>query len=149
MTAPEQRCGEDTDLNLFPVLRHHEEQRSYPRVGYRTGVILTTSNHQVLNLVTRNISAEGMQLRSDGNTAMAIHPRGTHIAPGAGPVVTLRMELPTRDGMKPFAAQAQVVYITARAADHIAFGVTYERLRFEDKRTLAEFIMESMRPAPD
>ena len=138
--------GSDTNLNQLPVLRHHEEQRRYPRIDLRLPVNVTTEDHHVVNARLRNVSAEGVQIRCTARAAARLHPRGNHIAPGPGPEVMLRFDLPVAGEQRPFAASARLHYIAVKSSDEIAFGLKFTRIRLEGKRLLAEWIMDCMRP---
>lgn len=139
--------GEATDFKKLPMLGYHEERRSYPRIDLSVPVMISTEDCQVLHGRVRTISTDGLQIRCDRRTAQAIHPRGTHIAPGSGPKVTLRFELSlAAPPALAFAAVAQLTYITPRSQDEIAFGVKFTRIARPDKAVLAAFIMDALRP---
>jgi c-di-GMP-binding flagellar brake protein YcgR len=142
--APE--LGEDTNFSLLPVLRHYENKRRYPRVDVRVPVLITTAAHDVLKARMRNLSAEGMQIRCDAETAKTLHPKGTQIVPGAGAKVMVRFVIEVRGAPMAIAAQAQLRYITAKKAGEIAFGLQFLRLNLEAKKHLLEFFMDCMRP---
>jgi hypothetical protein len=146
MTSNPESSDPETNLEQLPVLRYYEERRRYPRIDLRTPVILTTENHQVLKVRMRNLSAEGLQIRCDRATASKLHPRGNQIAPGTGPQVMLRFELPIKGNLHPFAGTARLCYLAARSIDEIAFGLEFTRLSLSAKKLLASFMVESMRP---
>ena len=139
--------GADTNYSLLPVLRHYEERRCYPRIELRLPVIVTTAEHEVLHARLRNLCAEGVQIRCGPETAAKLHPLGTRIAPGAGPQVMLRMDLPLAGGTRTFAGAARLSYIAAKNRQEIAFGLEYTRIGLEAKQVLAAFIVECMRPS--
>ncbi len=138
--------GEDTDYSRLSPLRHHENRRRYPRVDLRLPAIVTTQDHRALHVRVRDLSAEGVQIRCDPETARAIHPRQTPIQPGEGPDVMLRVELPVDGQPRMLAAEARICYMAVRSPDQIAFGLNFTDVRLEAKKVLAAFIMESLRP---
>ena len=146
MTGNDPQDGEATDPNLLPMLSHFEERRSYPRIDYRGKVIITAGGKEVSGRV-RKISIEGLQIRCSPESAKILHPRGTHITKGQGPIVNLRLELPVEGSQNSFAAEAELTYITPRSKDEIAFGVHFKQIGLEDKKVLADFIFDSMRPS--
>lgn len=139
--------GEDTNFNLLPVLRHFEDKRRYPRIDMHTPVIVTTGEHHVLRARLRNLSAEGLQIRCDPETARTLHPRGTQIVPGTGPEVMVRFDIAIGEHSRPFAGRAQLCYIAAKSSEEIAFGLQFVHLSLDAKKLLADFIMECLRPA--
>ncbi len=148
MTGNDEHDGGATDLQKLPMLGHYEERRSYPRIDYREDVIISAGG-QILNGRVRKISVEGLQVRCTPDTARTLHPRGTRITPGKGPVVVLRLELPVDGKPCTFAAEAQMTYITPRSKDEIAFGVHFKRISPKDKKILAAFIFDSLRPTAE
>jgi len=139
--------GSDTNYNLLPVLRHYEERRCYPRIALRVPVIITTEEHEVVQARLRNLSAEGIQIRCNPETARKLHPRRIQIVRGSGPLVMLRMDLPIAGASRPFAGGARLCYIAAKSREEIAFGLEFTRLGLAAKRVLADFIVDCMRPA--
>jgi len=137
--------GEETDLRQLPMLGFHEERRSFPRIDYRTDVIIA-SGDKVLGGRLRVLSAEGMQIRCTPQTARTLHPRGTRIAAGKGPTVMLRCDLTIGTELQTFTAQGKLTYITPRSREEIACGINFTRISLPDKKLLAAFIIESMRP---
>ncbi len=75
-----------------------------------------------------------------------LHPRGTRIAPGKGPTVMLRFDLPIAARQQTVVAHGNLTYITPRSQDEIAFGVHFTKIGSRDKKLLAAFIVESMQP---
>jgi|GEM_PF-6120017 len=145
MKHNDQQDSDVTDLKKLPMLGYHEERRSFPRIDYRTEVIISSAG-KVLGGTIRTLSAEGLQIRCTPKTARILHPRGTHIAPGQGPGVMVRFELMQRGTPKTFVAEGVLTYITPRSQDEIAFGVHFKRISRQDKKLLAGFIVDSMRP---
>lgn len=142
----EHEDGEGTDLRQLPVLSYYEERRRYPRVDLRVPVIISSHQHKVLRARTRNISAEGLQIRCDRETSRALHPSGTPIPPKAGPSVMLRLDLTLHGQVRRFVAEGRLVYIAVCRSDEIAFGLQFTQIALAHRATLAEFIMESLRP---
>jgi len=138
--------GEATDFGIRQLLGYYEQRRSYPRVDLRVPVLITTESRQVLRARTRNLSADGLQLRCDRPTAKALHPKGTQILPGAGPSVLLRLELPFEGKTRPFVAAGKLTYISASRRDEIAFGVQFAPLQPRDKALLEAFLMQALSP---
>ena len=146
MTQATGHGNEVTNLGMLPVLRHYEEKRSYPRIDLRVPVMISTADGGILKGRTRNLSAEGLQLRCDGTTAKILYPPGTQIPQGEGPAIIIRLRLPLGGEKRSFVAGARLAYIAACRPGEIAFGVRFTQIQPHDKSLLAEFIMESMRP---
>ena len=146
MTSDPESPAAETNLDQLPVLRYYEDRRRYPRIDMRSPVILTTEDHQVLSVRMRNLSAEGLQIRCDRETASKLHLRRNQLVPGTGPKVMLRFELTIKGAPLPFAGAARLCYVAARSNDEIAFGLQFTRLGLEAKKLLASYIVESMRP---
>ena len=143
----EHRVGEDTNFQVLPVLRYHEEQRDYPRVDLRVPVALSTRERRVIHATTRNISPGGMQIRCDRAAAQRLHPSGSHIAPGKGPPVIVRTKLPVCEGEQPFVGVARLTYVTPRPPDQIAFGLEFTRVQPSEQDKLDAFFSHVMCPA--
>ncbi len=135
----------ETDLKKLPMLGFFEERRSYPRINYGGDVIIAVAG-KVLSGRVRTLSAEGMQIRCTPTVARAIHPRGTLIHPGCGPKLLLRFDLPVNGQLQTVAAETKLSYITPRSRDEIVFGINFTRISVADKKVLAGFILETMRP---
>jgi len=146
MTDQVQEPGEETNTRLLPVLRHYEEKRRYPRVDLRVPVMVTTAGHEVLEVRMRNLSAEGLQIRCDPETARKLHPKGTQIVAGTGEEVRVSFEIEVKGMPTPFAAAAQLRYITAKSPYEIAFGLKFLRLNLDTKKRLLDFFVDCMRP---
>ena len=146
MAGNDEYDGGATDLQKLPMPGHYEERRRFPRIDYRENVVISAGD-QVLNGRVRKISVEGLQVRCTPETARTLHPHGTPITPGKGPIVVLRLELPVEGKPCTFATEAQMTYITPRSKDEIAFGVVFKHISTKDKKILASFIFDSMRPA--
>ena len=137
--------SESTDLNKLPMLGFYEERRSYPRIDFLGNVIISAVG-KVMSGSIRTLSAEGIQIRCTPQVARTLHPRGTQIAPGKGPVVMLRFNLPIDGEEKVFVAEAKLTYITPRSQDEIAFGAQFTRISLRDKKVLAAYIVDAIRP---
>ena len=137
----------ETNFNLAPLLRHFEDKRRYPRVDVCTDVMVTTADQQVLKTRMRNLSAEGMQIRCDPETARKLHPQGTQIATGKEPRVTVRFELETAGGPAEFTSGAQLRYIAAKNPSVIAFGLKFTGVSLDMKKRLSGYLIDCMRPA--
>lgn len=146
MTDQLQEPGEETNTRLLPVLRHYEEKRRYPRVDVRVPVVVTAAGQDGLEVGMRNLSAEGLQIRCDPQTARKLHPKGTQIVAGTGAEVMVRFELEVKGVPTPFATTAQLRYITAKNPQEIAFGLKFMRLDLKTKKRLLEFFVDCMRP---
>jgi hypothetical protein len=145
MANQKERDGEATDYGLLPMLRHYEERRAFPRVDFRGDVIIAAGS-KVLSGRLRTLSAGGTQIRCTPQVARTLHPRGTFIAPGQGPVVMLRFDVPVDGQHTTFAAEARLTYITPRSNDEIAFGAEFTRVSVADKKILASYIVSAMCP---
>ncbi len=137
--------GEATDFKKLPMLGFYEERRSFPRIEYQGTVIISVAG-KVMSGSVRTLSAEGIQIRCSPKTARTLHPRGTHITPGKGPVVMLRFNLPIDGLEETFVAEAKLTYITPRSQDEIAFGAQFTHISSRDKKILAAYIVNSMCP---
>jgi hypothetical protein len=146
MLDTDEDVGEATDYSQLPLLRMYENRRATPRVDTRFPVILTTADHQVLQAQVRNISADGLQLRCNPDTARAVHPKATAIPATGGPKLMLRFELPVRGRKHPFAAVGQLRYMTVSRPGEIAFGVAFTRIKLQAKAMLATYLVDAMRP---
>ena len=145
MANHDEQEGEVTDLGLLPMLRYYEGRRSYPRVEFKGDVIIAAGG-KILSGKLRTLSAGGTQIRCTAQTARNLHPHGTFIAPGKGPIVMLRFDLPSKGPRTTFAAEARLAYITPRSRDEIAFGAEFTKVSLNDKEVLARYIVEAMRP---
>ena len=145
MANHDEQESEATDLGLLPMLRYYEGRRSYPRVEFKGDVIIAAAG-KILSGRLRTLSAGGTQIRCTPQTARTLHPRGTFIAPGKGPIVMLRFDLPSKGQRTTFAAEARLAYITPRSHDEIAFGAEFTKVSLNDKKVLARYIVEAMRP---
>ena len=58
----------------------------------------------------------------------------------------LRFDLPANGRRTTFAAEARLAYITPRSRDEIAFGAEFTKVSLNDKKVLAEYIVNAMRP---
>ncbi len=148
ISGEKERPGEATDFDKLPLLRYYEERRAYPRIDLAVPVVISTRGGEVLRGRSRNVSAEGMQLRCDRSTAKQIHPEGTQIKPGAGPTLAFRFELAIEGEARRFTALGRLTYLSPCPKEQIAFGVQFIRIGASDKAVLAEFIMDSLRPPP-
>ena len=131
MGHPESDRGESTDYSQLPLLRMYENRRKTPRVEFRRPALVTTCERQVLKVSLRNISADGVQLRCDSETARAINPRATAIPADGGPELMMRFELSLDGKQHPFAAVGQVRYMTVLRPGEIAFGLSFKKIRLE------------------
>lgn len=145
MANHDEQDGEATDLGLLPMLRYYEDRRSYPRVEFKGDVIIAAAG-KILRGKLRTLSAGGTQIRCTSQTARTLHPRGTHMAPGKGPIVMLRFDLPANGQRTTFAAEARLAYITPRSRDETAFGAEFTKVSLNDKKLLSEYIVNAMRP---
>ncbi len=136
----------DTNFGQLPLLGYYEQRRRYPRVDVSLPAILTTNDHRVLKAWVRNVSTDGLQVRCDPETARALHPQATQIAPGRQPGVLLRFDLPLERGDCTIATRGRICYMAARSKDQIAFGVQFMELGLDAKQALTTFITESLRP---
>lgn len=141
----EQKGGESANFGLLPILQHYEERRVYPRVDFRGDVIISVEG-KILSGCLRTLSAGGTQIRCTPQTARMLHPCGTAIVLGKGPVVMLRFDLPDAGQNTTFVAEARLTYITPRSSDEIALGAEFTRVSLADKKTLASYIVSAMRP---
>ena len=149
MDQHDREVGEDTDYSQLPLLRLYENRRRVPRVTLRLPALVTTRDSKVLNVMVRNISADGVQLRCDPPTARAIHPKATAIPVEGGAKILLRFQLPVRGKEHPFAAKAHLRYMTALSKDEIAFGIKFDKIPLAGKAVLATYLVDSMRPGTD
>ncbi|MFT5448585.1 MAG: hypothetical protein ACI9DC_003770 [Gammaproteobacteria bacterium] len=145
MANHDEQAGEMTDYGLLPMLQHYENRRTYPRIEFRGDVIIAAAG-KVLSGRLRALSAGGTQIRCSPQTARTLHPRGIFIAPGKGPIVMLRFDLPVDGERTTFAAEARLTYITPRSREEIAFGAEFTRVSLANKKILAGYIVSSMQP---
>jgi len=148
MGESDREVGEDTDYSQLPLLRLYECRRRVPRVDLEVPVLITTRDAQVLHATVRNISADGVQLRCDPDTARAIHPKATTIPPEGGAAIMLRFELLLKGKQRPFAARGRLRYMAARKPGVIAFGIKFDKISLANKALLASYLVEAMRPKP-
>lgn len=146
MDDNDREVGEDTDYSQLPLLRLYEDRRRVPRVDLDVSALVTTQDARVLHATVRNISADGVQLRCDPDTARAIHPKATAIPSEGGAAVMLRFELPFGSKQHPFAARGRLRYMAARKPGVIAFGIKFDKIPLRSKALLATYLVESMRP---
>ena len=146
MDHSDREVGEDTDYSQLPLLRLYENRRRVPRVAMRLPALITTKDAKVLNVTVRNISADGVQVRCDPETARAIHPKATAIPPQGGAKLLLRFQLPVRGKEHPFAARCHLRYMAALRKGEIAFGVKFDKIPLAGKAVLATYLVDAMRP---
>ena len=146
MNQEAEESYEDTNSDLVPLLRHFEDKRRFPRVDVRCDVVVTTTEHEVVKVRMRNLSADGLQIRCEPEVARVLHPRGTQIVGDNGPELMLRFALQTVQGREDFAAEGQLRYIVAKGPGEIAFGVKFTRVSLETKKRLSDYLIEAMRP---
>ena len=135
-----------TDLRNLPVLRYYEERRGYPRVPADRPALVQCPNGDIVRARVRNVSPEGLQIRTDAETAGRLDPGGAPIRPEARPDVRIAFSLFVRDRRETIVARGDLTYIAAVRHDEIAFGYRFTEIDDDTRRSVDAFLLDSLMP---
>ncbi len=138
---------DETQTRFEPV---HDDRRRMPRILLRCPGRATTASGDVVDVIVRDLSPDGLQLRCDRVAALAIHPGGRAINEREkAPYVQVDFEVPLREGPVEVRVLARLVFFSLIAPHVIAIGVRFKSTSKDDERRLRQFYKEALEPAPE
>lgn len=123
-----------------------KDNRKYPRVELAGNVILAISREELLNSTLQDISPDGMQVRFDNDTALAMKPLIDLISDNTINDFEIRFALSMTGKEEQITARCRPIYIMKIEQNLFSMGVQFTGINKEHTGYIQQFIEHSMEP---
>ena len=134
---------ENTGNNISGILICY---RRYPRVEHDSEVILVVSKEELLNTTLQDISPDGLQVRFDNETALAIKPLLDLISDSTIDEFEVRFRLSMPEQEQQIIARCRPIYMMKIEQNLFGMGMQFTVINSEHSGHIQKFIEYSMEP---
>ena len=126
----------------------YEEGRRFPRIPITLPVTINYGKNQTIEVVSYDISPEGIQIRCNKYTAQSLHGKDERIPEANRPIVDIALNLPVKRTEKKFAAKCQIIYMifledsAESEAEDAALGLRFIGLKGRSEKYLGKFLFK-------
>lgn len=118
--------GDQTQTIFKPV---HKDRRSLPRVTLRCAGKVMLADDRSVKVIVHDVSRDGLQIRCDKTTALAINPTGRPIPEGPGaPEIQVIFDVPLAGAPGRVRVRGALMYFSLIAPDVAAFGMRFKSI---------------------
>ena len=126
-----------------------ERRRKYPRIVINVPVSIKPEKTNAVTAMVHDISIDGIQVRCDRETTKQLHPTGTFIKEGKGPLVEVKFDLPFKTQPEQITITCQIYYLTVISKTEFAFGLMFRKYSDKSAALVDRFIMDEIIPVED
>jgi c-di-GMP-binding flagellar brake protein YcgR len=122
------------------------DNRKYPRVEKDGNVVLVISSNELLNTTLQDISQDGMQVRLDNDTALALKPVIDLISDNTINEIEVRFVLSMQGQEEQIVANCKPIYIMKIEQGLFGMGMQFTGIDEKHNNYIQQFIENSMEP---
>ena len=138
---------EDADQTQTIFRPVHKDRRSLPRVTLRCPGQVVLADGKSVKAIVHDVSRDGLQIRCDKHTALAINPSGRSIQDGSdAPEVQVIFEVPLADGKGRVRVRGTLMYFALIAPDIAAFGMRFKSISRSGVENLRAVVTAALQP---
>ena len=123
-----------------------KDNRKYPRVELAGEVTLAISSEELLSSTLQDISPDGIQVRFDNDTALAMKPLIDQISDNTINDFEVRFALSMAGREEQIIAKCRPIYIMKIEQNLFGMGVQFTGINKEHTGYIQQFIEHSMEP---
>jgi len=134
----------ETQTVFGPV---HQDRRSHPRVTLRSPGKVLLGGDEVAEVIIHDLSRDGLQIRCDKKTALAIYPSARAVKEGPdAPEIRVFFEVPLASGPGRVRVRGKLMYFQLIAPDVAAFGMRFKSVSKSGVEHLRAFVQAALQP---
>ena len=122
------------------------DNRKYPRIEKSGNVVLVVGSDELLNSTLQDISQDGMQVRFDNDTALAIKPVIDLISDNTINEIEVRFALAMQGLEEKIVARCKPIYIMKIEQGLFGMGMQFTGIDEKHNNYIQQFIEYSMEP---
>jgi len=126
----------------------YEEGRRFPRIPVTFPVTVNFGKNQSIEVVSYDISPDGIQIRCNKYIAQSLHGKDERIPESERPIVDIALNLPVKRAEKKFSARCQIVYLifleeaAESEMENTALGLKFLDLKGRSEKYLGKFLFK-------
>lgn len=143
--AAESAGDSDQTQTIFKPV--HKDRRSLPRVTLRCPGQVVLADGQTAKVIVHDVSRDGLQMRCNKPTALAINPTGRSIHEGSdAPEIQVVFEVPLEEGRGRVRVRGTLMYFSLIAPDIAAFGMRFKSISRSGVEHLRAVVAAALQP---
>ncbi len=140
------------NTNKTQFYEYYEESRKYPRIKFKRPVQIYYDNGRSVSASIYDISPDGLQIRCNRETAVALNPSGNIIDRKHNLIVNAVFSIPINNKLNEVKVSCKVYYfviVPGNAKEDVAFGLRFKKFEGKSIKYAGRYILNELEPVTE